>query len=202
MAKNRPWRAGARQRRLFSPLCGPIRTGADHPRARNLGPVKHRLVPLRPGSSSVDQHQGRSGGTGTRRPGNRARLPAQRHAGGRHGYCRCVGGRTQRPGCDSTSHADDSALRECHESRGTRYGERHSAQIDAPWSDVIGSHDFLKFVPLLGAIDLCRRAATASASPNRVRIGASCSVEAADLRIRPRHSRRTTWSGRRPVLAG
>jgi len=28
-------------------------------------------------------------------------------------------------------HADDSALRECDESRGTRYSERHSAQIDA-----------------------------------------------------------------------
>ena len=28
-------------------------------------------------------------------------------------------------------HADDSALRECDESRGTRYSERHSAQNDA-----------------------------------------------------------------------
>src|ERR1035437_10678587 len=26
----------------------------------------------------------------------------------------------------TTGHADDSALRECHESRGTRYSERHS----------------------------------------------------------------------------
>jgi hypothetical protein len=26
---------------------------------------------------------------------------------------------------------DESALRECHESRGTRYSERHSAQNDA-----------------------------------------------------------------------
>jgi hypothetical protein len=38
----------------------------------------------------------------------------------------------------STEHdrmsADDSALRECHESRGTRYSERHSAQKDAPAS--------------------------------------------------------------------
>src|SRR5665647_957927 len=31
----------------------------------------------------------------------------------------------------TTGHADDSALRGCHESRGTRYSERHSAQIDA-----------------------------------------------------------------------
>src|SRR5674476_793290 len=30
----------------------------------------------------------------------------------------------------TTGHADDSALRGCHESRGTRYSERHSAQID------------------------------------------------------------------------
>ena len=29
-------------------------------------------------------------------------------------------------------HADDSALRRCHKSRGTRYSERHSAQSDAP----------------------------------------------------------------------
>src|SRR5665811_9381 len=31
----------------------------------------------------------------------------------------------------TTGHADDSALRECHESRGTRYSERHSAHYDA-----------------------------------------------------------------------
>jgi len=28
----------------------------------------------------------------------------------------------------NTTYADDSALRECDESRGTRYSERHSAQ--------------------------------------------------------------------------
>ena len=35
----------------------------------------------------------------------------------------------------TTGHNDDSALRECDESRGTRYSERHSAQKDAvTWS--------------------------------------------------------------------
>jgi len=32
---------------------------------------------------------------------------------------------------NTTGHVDDSALRECDESRVTRYSERHSAQIDA-----------------------------------------------------------------------
>jgi len=31
----------------------------------------------------------------------------------------------------NTTYADDSALRECDESRGTRYSERHSAHNDA-----------------------------------------------------------------------
>jgi hypothetical protein len=33
--------------------------------------------------------------------------------------------------CGAFGRADDSALRECDESCGTRYSERHSAQIDA-----------------------------------------------------------------------
>src|SRR5664280_86161 len=35
-------------------------------------------------------------------------------------------------------YADDSALRECHESRGTRYSERHSAQNEAAVGAVRG----------------------------------------------------------------
>jgi hypothetical protein len=38
-------------------------------------------------------------------------------------------------------HADDSALRECDESRGTRYSERHSGQPSKTQAADIDKHD-------------------------------------------------------------